>query len=285
MKAETHSLYEKLKIFPLDFAEASYPFSRRLRMENGWSEEFTRRVLSEYRRFLFLAGACGHQVAPPDAIDQAWHLHMVYTRSYWDELCGETLGFPLHHGPTRGGQVEADKFTDWYAKTLESYRTWFGEEPPADIWHSPAERFQKERNRFQRVNLSENWVIPKRLPRLAPGVAVVMILGSLPFTWGASSGAGVYIAISIIALLAVLIGSLVTSSAAQKPGRGNTRGNTGTSSGSSGTVDVGGTGCGGDSHGHGHGHGHGDSGDSGGSDGGDGGSSGCGGGCGGGGGD
>jgi hypothetical protein len=102
---------------------------------------------------LFLAGATDHPVAPPDAVDQAWHLHMVYTRSYWDELCGRNARIPLHHGPTRGGQVESEKFTDWYERTLGFYRAWFGEEPPADIWLPEAERFAQERNRFRRVNI------------------------------------------------------------------------------------------------------------------------------------
>ncbi|MBC8137569.1 MAG: hypothetical protein H8F28_16935 [Fibrella sp.] len=271
MKAETHPLYEKLKNFPLDFAQATFPFSRRLRLENGWTEDYTRRVLLEYRRFLFLAAVSDNPVAPPDAVDQAWHLHMVYTRSYWDELCGEILGFPLHHGPTRGGQAEADKFTDWYVRTLESYRVWFGEMPPADIWLPVPEKLQKERNRFQRVNTSQNWVIPKRLPRFAPGVALLAVLGCLPFVFGASGTDGVYAALFLILVLALFVFLVVRSP--RQPGGVN--GTIGGGSGGDATVFV--DAGGGDSN-DGHSHGHGDSGggsDSGGSDGG---SSGCGGG-------
>ncbi len=285
MKADTHPLYEKINAFPLDRADAAFPFSRRLRLENGWTDDYTRRVLTEYRRFLFLAAVCEHPVSPPDAVDQAWHLHMVYTRSYWDELCGETLGFPLHHGPTRGGQAESDKFTDWYAKTRETYRTWFGAEPPPDIWLSCAERSRQERNRYRRVNVSENWVIPKRLPRMAPAVPLLIALCLLPFASGASGSENLP-SIFLLAVPVLAMAGMIWGYATKRFGASSQGG----SGGGGGFYTSGDSG--GDS-GHGHGHGHGDNGSDGGSSdagggdggGGDGGSSGCGGGCGGGGGD
>jgi hypothetical protein len=275
MKAETHPLYEKLNRFPLDGADDPFPFSRRLRKENGWTEDYTRRVLTEYRRFLFLAGSAGHPVSPPDAVDQVWHLHMVYTRSYWDELCGETLGFPLHHGPTRGGQAEADKFNDWYANTLDSYREWFGAEPPVDIWLPPAERYRRERNQFRRVNLSDNWVIPKRLPQPIFGVGFLITLGGIPFIMGATGGdsgfALFFIVLFMIALIVCFFASLSPKRASE---RTTTSGNSGATGGDSGMILY----SGGD--GHSHAQGQGDCGESGGADGGcdggDGGSSGCG---------
>ena len=69
-----------------------------------------------------------------------WHLHLTYTRSYWDRFCGEVLGQTIHHGPTKGGPDEAEKFDRWYQKTLESYQRVFGEEPHTDIW--PARRIR-----------------------------------------------------------------------------------------------------------------------------------------------
>jgi hypothetical protein len=98
-------------------------------------------VVEEYRRFVYLAMAAGHPVTPSVDVDHAWHLHLTYTRSYWEEMCGRVLGRPLHHDPTRGGLAEGAKFTDWYARTLRSYQEAFGSAPPADIWPSPAERF------------------------------------------------------------------------------------------------------------------------------------------------
>jgi hypothetical protein len=130
-------LWLRLEQFVFDLPGIARPFSRRLAQENGWSEPFARRVVDEYRRFVWLAVRAGHPVTPSPAIDAAWHLHLVYSRSYWDELCGRVLGRPLHHEPTRGGPTEAAKFDGWYARTLASYREHFGE-PPADLW--PVER-------------------------------------------------------------------------------------------------------------------------------------------------
>ncbi len=44
-------------------------------------------MFDEYRRFAFLAATAGHPVTPSDAVDQAWHLHLTYSRDYWDRFC------------------------------------------------------------------------------------------------------------------------------------------------------------------------------------------------------
>ena len=73
-------------------------------------------------------------MTPSDTVDQAWHLHLIYTRHYWEELCGKILGLQLHHEPSAGGAVESSKFERQYEQTIESYQAAFGEAPPADIW-------------------------------------------------------------------------------------------------------------------------------------------------------
>ena len=162
-------LWARLEAFDLDATGAVLPFSQRLARDNGWSPAFARRVVREYKRFVFLAATCGHPVTPSDEVDQAWHLHLVYTRSYWDELCGQILGFALHHGPTRGGAAEGQKFGDWYARTLQSYLAAFGELPPADIWPPAAQRFG-DAPYFRRVNLRRHWLLPRlRWPGRTPG--------------------------------------------------------------------------------------------------------------------
>ncbi len=158
MNAEQKALWQRLQAHALDDAQSARPFSLRLATENNWGPAFTQRVIEEYRRFAFLAVAAGHSVSPSDVVDQAWHLHLLYTRDYWGEFCGQVLGRPFHHGPTRGGAAEADKFTDWYAQTRGSYRTFFGE-PPVDIWPEAPRH-----PHAVRVDAEENWVIPK--PRL-----------------------------------------------------------------------------------------------------------------------
>ena len=137
-KAFTDPLWKKLADFQVDGPDAEYRFATRLAGENGWTPEFTARVLDEYRRFLFLAMRAGHPVAPSDPVDQAWHLHLLYTESYWGELCPNVLGQPFHHGPSKGGRTEDAKFTDWHAAApLDSYDLLVcGRRPSADIWRT-----------------------------------------------------------------------------------------------------------------------------------------------------
>lgn len=160
MTALQRELWSRLAAFSLDDPDASLSFSRRLARENGWTHAFAQRVLDEYKRFVLLAMTAGHQVTPSDEVDQAWHLHLTYSRSYWDELCGGVLGRPLHHGPTKGGKQEGDRFEEQYERTLDSYHDAFGEAPPADIWPPSEVRFG-EASDFVRVNRQRAWITPK----------------------------------------------------------------------------------------------------------------------------
>jgi len=160
MELEKEPLLAQLERFEFSPPQAVLTFERRLARENGWTPAYAVRVVTEYRRFLFLALRAGHPVTPSEAVDQAWHLHLVYTESYWNDLCRDLLGQPLHHGPTRGGSGEQAKYEDWYERTLASYRRLFRAEPPRDIWPEAAERFG-EAPFHQRVNLRRNWVIPR----------------------------------------------------------------------------------------------------------------------------
>jgi uncharacterized protein (TIGR04222 family) len=156
MKSEQLELLKRLEACTLDDAAAAFPFSERLARDNHWSLVFAQRVIREYKRFAFLAVAAGHPVSPSHAVDQAWHLHLLYTQSYWKDFCGEVLRTSLHHQPTRGGELERGKFEDWYANTLASYRRFFGEKPPVDIW--------PERNEHPiqvHFNPETHWLMPK----------------------------------------------------------------------------------------------------------------------------
>jgi hypothetical protein len=86
-------------------------------------------------------------------------LHLLYTQSYWEDLCENILQRKIHHGPTKGGTSEQDKFTDWYEKTKELYQETFKVVAPTDIWPSSEVRFFEIE--FQRVNLKHNWIIKK----------------------------------------------------------------------------------------------------------------------------
>jgi hypothetical protein len=71
---------------------AEMRFVDRLARENGWSGHHAAAVYQEYLRFLYLAGTSAGPLTPSDAVDQAWHLHLLYSRHYWEVLCGRILG-------------------------------------------------------------------------------------------------------------------------------------------------------------------------------------------------
>jgi uncharacterized protein (TIGR04222 family) len=144
----------------LDDPESQLTFTARLARENGWTIGHACRVVDEYRRFVFLAMTAGHSVTPSEDVDQVWHLHLVYTRDYWDTFCGEVLQAPLHHGPTRGGSGEADRYDTQYRQTLAAYSAVFDESPPVAIWPEPERRFGADLA-WRRVNVVRNWVIAK----------------------------------------------------------------------------------------------------------------------------
>src|SRR4029453_18794520 len=172
--AEHQDLLIRIQAFSFDEGECALPFADRLARENQWSDMHAERVIREYKRFIFLAMVAGHPVTPSDEVDQVWHLHLLYTRSYWERFCGGVLGRPLHHDPTAGGRGEGTKFEHWYDRTLESYRRIFGP-PPQDIWPIAAIRFGVDLQ-FARINARRNCVIAITWVGLFYGAAVLAVL-------------------------------------------------------------------------------------------------------------
>lgn len=175
MNLENPDLWEKLLRFEFDASGTTFRFVDRLAKENHWSLERATRAIDEYRRFLYLAASAGHPVSPPDEVDQVWHLHLMYTRSYWEHLCDQTLGMALHHEPTRGGSDETAKFADWYARTLDSYAAAFGHAPPPDVWPPPGTRTHAE---HARVDISEYLLLPRRGP-----IRILVLLAGVLIAW------------------------------------------------------------------------------------------------------
>jgi len=165
-----HPVWIALQRHTIGPEDAALPFARRLARDNGWSDAHAARVVGEYRRFCFLAVTAGHPVTPSDAVDQAWHLHLSYSRDYWEDFCPRVLGRPLHHGPTAGGDAERSRFFEQYADTLRSYERSFGAAPPADLWPAAAQRLLDD-PRARRVHPRDGIVVPRRLA----GFAVVVL--------------------------------------------------------------------------------------------------------------
>ncbi|MBL0742749.1 glycine-rich domain-containing protein [Chryseolinea lacunae] len=155
------ALWNSIRSFEVDDPSAAFTFSDRLARENGWTLEFALRAIEEYKRFMFLICISPTPLTPSDAVDQVWHLHLLYTRSYWEDFCEHTLQQKIHHGPTRGGGQERDKYHDWYSRTKTFYASTFNQPPPADLWPPNDVRFRDVN--FRRVNVDKFWIIKKPL--------------------------------------------------------------------------------------------------------------------------
>jgi hypothetical protein len=226
-------LLEKLNQMRIEPEGATLTFAARLAAENRWSLAYARRVFSEYRRFLFLAVTAGHPVTPSDEVDQAWHLHLTYTRHYWDILCGQILDRPLHHGPTLGGTQENNRYLEQYEHTVEAYISAFGHVPPGDCWPAAKERFDR---RYLRIAADKHWLVPKKAVYAA--IPLVTLAACTPVEWAA----GGIIAAFVLVVATLGIAAKVGAAPAKK------KGNDGSGCGATGCGsdgDCGGGGCGG----------------------------------------
>lgn len=170
--AENDPLWLALQAYRFDNPESRLTFSARLARENRWPQRYAEAVIEEYRKFCYLAIRAGHPVTPSDEVDQAWHLHLIYSDAYRD-FCTNVLGKPLDHGPTKGGADETTKFQDWYRDTISSYGFYFGPAPP-EIWPSPSARFA-DADRFVRINSDRYWIIPRLRLKTAVGLGIGII--------------------------------------------------------------------------------------------------------------
>lgn len=172
MQATSTALWRRIAAHTIGPDDASLSFAARLSRENRWSLTHAERVIGEYKRFCYLAMTAGHQVTPPDAVDQTWHLHLTYTRDYWERFCPEVLQADLHHGPTKGGTAERTRFYHQYAATLAAYEAAFGLAPPTDIWPAAHRRFAVDPGGV-RVNFFDGIFLPRRVA-LALGLTVLV---------------------------------------------------------------------------------------------------------------
>ena len=159
MTTAQNELWNEIQRFEIDDPHAEFSFSDRLARENGWTKLFTLEVIDEYKKFMFLQCVSDQPLTPSDQVDQAWHLHLLYTRSYWNDFCSDILKRQIHHGPTKGGKQERTKYKDLYNQTLQLYKNIFNTEPPSRVWPDATKRFSDIH--FRRINLSTNWIIPK----------------------------------------------------------------------------------------------------------------------------
>jgi len=203
MIPEQELLWQNIQNYSIDKPGVGFKFSDRLARENGWPRNYALRVIEEYKKFIFLCCITPGGVTPSDPVDQAWHLHLTFTQSYWNDLCRDTLGQQIHHNPTKGGQAEAIKFDGYYTHTHQLYTQTFGTIPPADIWHNNKTRFTDIN--FRRVNVGRYWLLPK--PRSISQVVILLMLivAAGLFIQASETSIALAIMIGVIGLVVVAV--------------------------------------------------------------------------------
>jgi hypothetical protein len=176
MPAPDDPLWHRLAAHVIGPPDAALTFADRLARENRWSADHAARVIREYKRFCYLACTTGQEVTPSDSVDQAWHLHLAYTRDYWTVFCPQVLHAALHHGPTAGTQPDRTRFYTQYAATLKAYEDAFGEPPPPEIWPDARRRFQIDPAGV-RVNPADAMIMPHS--RALALLVAALVLGAL----------------------------------------------------------------------------------------------------------
>ena len=171
----SHPVWLALSHYSIGPDDAALSFAERLAREQGWRADHAARVIVEYKRFAFLAVTAGQEMTPSDPVDQAWHLHLTYTRDYWDRFCPEVLGCKLHHGSTAGGRGERQRHFEQYAATLKAYEAAFGSPPPADIWPE-ASHMLIHAAKARRVDPREAIILPRSMLWVPAAAAAALVL-------------------------------------------------------------------------------------------------------------
>lgn len=109
-------------------------FWQKLAKENRWSLRFSKNAFTEYKKFIYLAKKYGCRVVPSQIVDNVWHLHMTFTKSYWNDLCQDILEMEFHHIPSSQGRDAELLDIACYEKTKALYEKEFGYTPPLLYW-------------------------------------------------------------------------------------------------------------------------------------------------------
>lgn len=127
---QDRELWERINdyYFPVGFKE-------KLSQQFEGKKSTAEALCEEYRRFVYLAVISPNEVTPSEQVDHVWHLHLSYTRSYWNEFCADVLREDLHHDPSNGPE-SAPKYQAQYDATLALYQREFDIIPNSKAWPS-----------------------------------------------------------------------------------------------------------------------------------------------------
>ncbi|WBV59310.1 hypothetical protein PFY12_09585 [Chryseobacterium camelliae] len=173
-------LWNRLQGFSLDNPNVDFPFSKKLAKEENWTIGFTKKAIEEYKKFVYLCCILPNGASPSEIVDKVWHMHLIYTQSYWEEFCPTILQRNLHHYPSKGGLSEKEKHENWFRHTLKKYEEIFHEKAPQEIWIDKKESSKRRKpwlNNFKILSvLSILFIVGSCSDRIGNLLSVLFIL-------------------------------------------------------------------------------------------------------------
>ena len=125
MDDQQQELYSRIAHFAFDEGDETLTFAARLARENAWSSAFAARAIAEYRRFVWLGADGGPRGNAIRRRRSVWHLHLTYTRSYWDRFCADTRTTATPRATKEASESRARRTIRAHAG---HYREFFAEE-------------------------------------------------------------------------------------------------------------------------------------------------------------
>lgn len=230
-------LFARIDAYTIGPADAELSFAGRLARENDWSDGYAAEVIVEYKKFVYLMCVSEGSLTPSRDVDEVWHLHLTYSRDYWERFCRDTLNRDLHHTPTEGGPDEADKFYGLYNDTLRAYEAEFGVRPLFPIWPSAEERFSETSNPAK-ISKDRYFLVPRRYYSFLTVVCVALFLA------GCNLGGLYWFELYPLLFFVSLVFTIITFFNAYAPNK-ITKGGSAGASGCGGSGGCGASGCGG----------------------------------------
>lgn len=140
-------VYERLMAFEFD-----HKFTLSVCIMFSLTDESGKRLIIEYKNFLYMYYLTEFKCAPSFEIDSFWDLHYASTKDYrefCDEIFGEYIPSKNYDYDTKGIKQR----TRDYKKSLEIYEILFNEEPNEILWESAVDLTINSKNGFQHLNL------------------------------------------------------------------------------------------------------------------------------------
>ncbi len=126
-----NSLWDSVEKFDINETSHGNGFALKLAREHNWPYNFTKDAVIEYKKFMYLAVTCDFMVSPSRIVDEVWHLHLTYSKSY-NNFC-KVLGKTIDHHPSNFTDEDVKKYKFAKEKTKVEYERAFGTQPP-EYW-------------------------------------------------------------------------------------------------------------------------------------------------------